>query len=154
MIIEVITKSHSRHATLITEVTSNSHSRHASSSVHSCLATKSAAIMAMAHSITQSLYTLPKSISTGAAAISCDAKCRRVVKMVQERYPSSELLAAGWSLGGNILVRYVGEEGDQCPISAAASLCNPLDLVSCFCIACDCVTGALRLVSIHDRCHE
>ncbi len=74
--------------------------------------------------------------------------------MVQERYPSSELLAAGWSLGGNILVRYVGEEGDQCPISAAASLCNPLDLVSCFCIACDCVTGALRLVSIHDRCHE
>ncbi len=58
--------------------------------------------------------------------------------MVQERYPSSELLAAGWSLGGNILVRYVGEEGDQCPISAAASLCNPLDLVSCLCTACDC----------------
>lgn len=54
---------------------------------------------------------------------------RRVVKMVQKRYPHSELLAAGWSLGGNILVRYIGEEGDSCPISAAASLCNPLDLV-------------------------
>jgi predicted alpha/beta-fold hydrolase len=78
------------------------------------------------------------SISSVVASSSCDAKCRRVVKMVQERYPSSELLAAGWSLGGNILVRYVGEEGDQCPISAAASLCNPLDLVSCFCRACDC----------------
>lgn len=50
--------------------------------------------------------------------------------MVQRRYPSSELLAAGWSLGGNILVRYLGEEGHNCPISAAASLCNPLDLVS------------------------
>ena len=50
--------------------------------------------------------------------------------MVQKRYPSSELLAAGWSLGGNILVRYLGEEGRNCPISAAASLCNPLDLVS------------------------
>lgn len=50
--------------------------------------------------------------------------------MVQRRYPSSELLAAGWSLGGNILVRYLGEEGLNCPISAAASLCNPLDLVS------------------------
>lgn len=49
--------------------------------------------------------------------------------MVQKRYPHSELLAAGWSLGGNILVRYIGEEGDGCPISAAASLCNPLDLV-------------------------
>lgn len=56
--------------------------------------------------------------------------------MVQQRYPSSELLAAGWSLGANILVRYVGEEGDQCPISAAASLCNPLDLVSTPCTAC------------------
>ena len=55
---------------------------------------------------------------------------RRVVQMVQKRYPSSELLAAGWSLGGNILVRYLGEEGRNCPISAAASLCNPLDLVS------------------------
>ncbi|KAL3132673.1 hypothetical protein ABBQ32_009191 [Trebouxia sp. C0010 RCD-2024] len=53
---------------------------------------------------------------------------RRVVQMVQKRYPSSELLAAGWSLGGNILVRYLGEEGASCPISAAASLCNPLDL--------------------------
>lgn len=52
--------------------------------------------------------------------------------MVQKRYPSSELLAAGWSLGGNILVRYLGEEGASCPISAAASLCNPLDLVSSF----------------------
>ena len=50
--------------------------------------------------------------------------------MVKKRYPSQELLAAGWSLGGNILVRYLGEEGDRSPISAAASLCNPLDLVS------------------------
>lgn len=50
--------------------------------------------------------------------------------MVQKRYPSSELLAAGWSLGANILVRYLGEEGPNCIISAAASLCNPLDLVS------------------------
>ena len=54
---------------------------------------------------------------------------RRVVQRVQKRYPSSELLAAGWSLGGNILVRYLGEEGANSPISAAASLCNPLDLV-------------------------
>ena len=65
----------------------------------------------------------------GHVQMACDVICRRVVQMVQKRYPSSELLAAGWSLGGNILVRYLGEEGDQCPISAAASLCNPLDLV-------------------------
>lgn len=57
--------------------------------------------------------------------------------MVQKRYPSSELLAAGWSLGGNILVRYLGEEGANSPISAAASLCNPLDLVThCVTVIC------------------
>ncbi len=50
--------------------------------------------------------------------------------MVKQRYPQSELLAAGWSLGANILVRYLGEEGAACPISAAVSMCNPFDLVS------------------------
>ena len=50
--------------------------------------------------------------------------------MVKQRYPQSELLAAGWSLGANILVRYLGEEGAKCPISAAVSMCNPFDLVS------------------------
>ena len=50
--------------------------------------------------------------------------------MVKQRYPQSELLAAGWSLGANILVRYLGEAGAECPISAAVSMCNPFDLVS------------------------
>ena len=50
--------------------------------------------------------------------------------MVKQRYPQSELLAAGWSLGANILVRYLGEGGAECPISAAVSMCNPFDLVS------------------------
>eukprot|EP00891_Asterochloris_glomerata_P000961 jgi/Astpho2/961/e_gw1.00016.122.1_t len=53
---------------------------------------------------------------------------RQVVGMVKQRYPQSELLAAGWSLGANILVRYLGEEGAACPISAAVSMCNPFDL--------------------------
>ena len=50
--------------------------------------------------------------------------------MVKQCYPQSELLAAGWSLGANILVRYLGEEGAESPISAAVSMCNPFDLVS------------------------
>lgn len=53
---------------------------------------------------------------------------RQVVQVVQKRYPKAELLAVGWSLGANILVRYLGEEKDNCPISAAASLCNPFNL--------------------------
>lgn len=53
---------------------------------------------------------------------------RNVVAHVRNRYPGSLLFAAGWSLGANIMTRYLGEEGDQTPISAAAALCNPFDL--------------------------
>lgn len=41
---------------------------------------------------------------------------------------SSHLLAAGWSLGANIMVRYLGEEGGKTPVHAAVSLCNPFNL--------------------------
>ena len=39
------------------------------------------------------------------------------------------LVAAGYSLGANILTRYLGEEGAAAPLAAAASLCNPFNLV-------------------------
>lgn len=54
---------------------------------------------------------------------------RQVVKHVGGLFPNSRLYAAGWSLGGNILVRYIGQEGDNCPLAGAVSLCNPFDLV-------------------------
>lgn len=53
---------------------------------------------------------------------------RNVVAHVRSKYPSSLLFAAGWSLGANVLTRYLGEEGDRTPISAAAALCNPFNL--------------------------
>lgn len=53
---------------------------------------------------------------------------RNVVKHIAAKYPSSRIFAAGWSLGANILTRYLGEEGDDCIIEAAAALCNPFDL--------------------------
>ncbi|CAL8470709.1 g10251 [Coccomyxa elongata] len=56
---------------------------------------------------------------------------RAVVKEVQGLFPDSILMAAGWSLGANILVRYLGEEGPNTPISAAVSMCNPFNLVTC-----------------------
>ena len=34
---------------------------------------------------------------------------RQVVKHVGGMFPKSRLYAAGWSLGGNILVRYIGQ---------------------------------------------
>ena len=35
----------------------------------------------------------------------------------------------GFSLGANILVKYLGEEAEKTPFSAAISLSNPYDLV-------------------------
>ena len=38
------------------------------------------------------------------------------------------LLAAGYSLGGNVLLKYLGESGADTPLAAAAAVCVPLDL--------------------------
>jgi len=60
------------------------------------------------------------------ASFTGDMKC--VVAHISSKYPSSRIFAAGWSLGANILTRYLGEEGDDTPIQAAAVMCNPFDL--------------------------
>ncbi|XP_031262756.1 embryogenesis-associated protein EMB8 isoform X1 [Pistacia vera] len=52
-----------------------------------------------------------------------------VVIHVASRYPKANLYAAGWSLGANILVRYLGQESHDCRLSGAVSLCNPFNLV-------------------------
>ena len=41
------------------------------------------------------------------------------------------LLAVGFSLGGNILLKYLGESGDNTPLRAATAVCVPLDLHKC-----------------------
>ncbi|GKF30206.1 embryogenesis-associated protein EMB8-like protein, partial [Tanacetum coccineum] len=46
----------------------------------------------------------------------------KAVVHVSSRYPDANLYAAGWSLGANILVKYLGEEGDRCLLSGAVSL--------------------------------
>ncbi|KAG2398169.1 Embryogenesis-associated protein [Vigna angularis] len=54
---------------------------------------------------------------------------REVVSHVTARYPNANLYGVGWSLGANILVRYLGQESLNCPLSGAVSLCNPFNLV-------------------------
>ncbi|XP_020084479.1 embryogenesis-associated protein EMB8 [Ananas comosus] len=53
----------------------------------------------------------------------------QIVDHVAKRYPKSNIYAVGWSLGANILVRYLGQESHSCPLSGAVSLCNPFNLV-------------------------
>lgn len=51
-----------------------------------------------------------------------------MIDHVRRRYPASTMFAAGWSLGANILVNYLGEQGPDTPLEAAVSMCNPFDL--------------------------
>ena len=41
------------------------------------------------------------------------------------------IVAAGYSLGGNVLLKYLGENGANTPLLAAAAVCVPLDLGIC-----------------------
>lgn len=48
---------------------------------------------------------------------------RQVINHVRACFPrASALFAAGWSLGANILVNYLGEEGANTPVMAAVSM--------------------------------
>ena len=41
------------------------------------------------------------------------------------------LLAVGYSLGGNVLLKYLGESQSETPLAAATAICVPLDLHVC-----------------------
>ncbi|KAJ2197070.1 hypothetical protein GGH18_001434 [Coemansia sp. RSA 530] len=47
---------------------------------------------------------------------------------IRQRFPESPLIGIGYSLGANLITKYVGEQGDACPLRAAISVCNPYDL--------------------------
>jgi predicted alpha/beta-fold hydrolase len=41
------------------------------------------------------------------------------------------IVAAGYSLGGNVLLKYLGESADDCPLRGAAAVCVPFNLHVC-----------------------
>lgn len=45
------------------------------------------------------------------------------IQFIQTEFPQSDLYGAGTSAGTGLLVRYLGEEGDQTPLKAAFALC-------------------------------
>ncbi|KAG0363019.1 Alpha/Beta hydrolase protein [Gamsiella multidivaricata] len=54
---------------------------------------------------------------------------RMVVKHIRKTLPEAKLMSVGFSLGSNILMNYMGEEGDQCEFLGAMSVGNPYDLM-------------------------
>jgi len=52
------------------------------------------------------------------------------INHLKQQYPNRAMVAVGFSLGGNVLAKYLGEQGQQCPLSAAAVVSAPYDLSS------------------------
>eukprot|EP01100_Stratorugosa_tubuloviscum_P015712 TRINITY_DN926_c0_g2_i3.p1 TRINITY_DN926_c0_g2~~TRINITY_DN926_c0_g2_i3.p1 ORF type:complete len:470 (+),score=164.48 TRINITY_DN926_c0_g2_i3:118-1410(+) len=53
---------------------------------------------------------------------------RQVVKYIQTKLPKSPLVIVGLSAGAGLLLRYLGEEGNNCNIVSAAALCPGYDM--------------------------
>jgi predicted alpha/beta-fold hydrolase len=53
-----------------------------------------------------------------------------VVRTLAKREPKTPLLAVGVSLGGNVLLKWLGEQGARSPIEAAAAISVPYDLAA------------------------
>jgi predicted alpha/beta-fold hydrolase len=58
---------------------------------------------------------------------------RQALLYISHRYPGAPLLGLGFSLGANVLTRYVAEEGEKCRLVSACTLAcvclSPLNLV-------------------------
>ncbi len=56
---------------------------------------------------------------------------RHVWSVLRQREPDSFLTCVGWSLGGNVLLKALAEEGSAAPISLACAVSVPFNLSTC-----------------------
>ncbi|KAM1264241.1 hypothetical protein FF1_034270 [Malus domestica] len=54
---------------------------------------------------------------------------RTVVNNLNHEYPKAPLFIVGTSIGANILVKYLGEDGEKTPAAGAVAICSPWDLL-------------------------
>ncbi|KAJ2809542.1 hypothetical protein H4R20_000044 [Coemansia guatemalensis] len=52
-----------------------------------------------------------------------------IVEYISESFPKSRIVCIGFSMGANILTRYMGEKGDQSKIAAATVISCPFDML-------------------------
>ena len=55
---------------------------------------------------------------------------RKMFSLLPNTLTRDGVVAMGYSLGGSILLKYLGEEGAAAPLRAAATVCSPIDLVA------------------------
>ncbi|KAJ2773008.1 hypothetical protein IWQ57_001507 [Coemansia nantahalensis] len=53
-----------------------------------------------------------------------------VIAHVSKMFPCAPLACIGFSLGSNLVMRYLGEAGDHTPLAAAVGVCCPFDTVT------------------------
>ncbi|KAJ1722089.1 hypothetical protein LPJ53_003458 [Coemansia erecta] len=53
---------------------------------------------------------------------------REIINAIHERLPKCPLLGLSFSLGANIMAKYIGEEGERCPLVAGIIVGNPYDM--------------------------
>jgi predicted alpha/beta-fold hydrolase len=56
---------------------------------------------------------------------------RELLLELRRREPATALYAVGWSLGANVLLKYLGESGDDTPLAGAAAAGAPFQLGPC-----------------------
>ncbi|XP_057780303.1 embryogenesis-associated protein EMB8-like isoform X2 [Salvia miltiorrhiza] len=56
---------------------------------------------------------------------------RKVIDHIHCQYPGAPLYVVGTSIGANILIKYLAEEGMDAPLVGAAAICSPWDLLIC-----------------------
>ncbi|GAA5523575.1 hypothetical protein Maes01_00123 [Microbulbifer aestuariivivens] len=56
---------------------------------------------------------------------------RWLAQQLRQRMPNTPLLAVGYSLGGNVLLKWLAEDGERSPLQAAAAVSPPMDLHAC-----------------------
>src|SRR5690606_24916661 len=69
---------------------------------------------------------LPRAYHSGASD-----DLAEVVAHLRARRPLAPLYAAGYSLGGNVLLKYLGESGADCPLQGAVAVSVPYRLDQC-----------------------
>lgn len=56
---------------------------------------------------------------------------RKIIDHLHCKFPEAPLFVVGTSIGANILVKYLGEDGVNVPIIGAAAICSPWDPLIC-----------------------
>lgn len=69
---------------------------------------------------------LPRSVNHGDTG-----DLLHLCRLLREREPGTPLYAVGWSMGANILLKALGEEGDRALIRAAVAVSAPFQLLPC-----------------------